>query len=135
MVVAQLVHAANRGDLTLFEYLIERGAGNALESAKEAISVNDMLQHRQNWINLATLLAQRLPLPAIRIIHEYTVGFNWSAVHKALPLWDFQAASVSIKSDKKSGCHELSWKKSRLQIQTWKDQVSNGWLERKLHDH
>ena len=94
MVVAQLVHAANRGDLTLFEYLIERGAGNALESAKKAVSVNDMLQHRQNWINLATLLAQRLPLTTIRIIHKYAVGFNWSAVHKALATVGFSKQRV-----------------------------------------
>ena len=41
-----------------------------------------MLRRRQEWIDQVVLLAHdyRLSLIAVRTIHEYVVGFNWSAV-------------------------------------------------------
>ena len=79
-----LVHAARRGDLSMFEYLMERGAditsNDELPEDRDMIAA--MLQRRQEWIDQAVLLSHewRIPLTAVRTIHEYVVGFNWSAV-------------------------------------------------------
>ena len=65
----------------MFEYLVEHGA--VLSSDDEMHeSVAAVLQRRRNWIDQATALAHRwhLPLTAIRVIHEYVVGFNWAVV-------------------------------------------------------
>ena len=79
-----LAHAARRGDLSMFEYLVERGADITLddEQPEDRNMIAAMLQRRQEWIDQAVLLAHRwhLPLIAVRTIHEYVVGFNWSAV-------------------------------------------------------
>ena len=79
-----LVHAARRGDLSMFEYLVERGAEITSDDGqpKARGMIAAMLQRRQEWIDQAVLLAHRwhVPLAAVRTIHEYVVGFNWSAV-------------------------------------------------------
>ena len=76
-----LIHAAEQGNLSIFEYLVERGA--TIPSGEEMnASIAVMLQHRRDWIDQAKALAHRwhIPLIAIRVIHEYVVGFNWPAV-------------------------------------------------------
>ena len=80
-----LAHAARRGDLSMFEYLVERGADITLgdeQPEEDQGMIAAMLQRRQEWIDQAVLLAYRwhLSLIAVRTIHEYVVGFNWSAV-------------------------------------------------------
>ena len=79
-----LAHAARRGDLSMFEYLVERGAEitSNNEHSKDRDMIAAMLHRRQEWIDQAVLLARRwhVPLIAVRTIHEYVVGFNWSAV-------------------------------------------------------
>ena len=80
-----LLHAAQRDDLSMFEYLVEHGA--TMPADKEmGESVAAILQRRQDWIEQATALAHRwhVPLTAIRVIHEYVVGFNWSVVLKCV---------------------------------------------------
>ena len=74
----QLIHAARRGDWTMFEYLLERGASIPFDT--QAIYV--LLQRREDWIAVARFLAHQhhVPLAAVRTIHEFVVGFNWSAV-------------------------------------------------------
>ena len=83
-----LVHAARRGDLSMFEYLVERGADTTLvdEQPEDRDMIAAMLQRRQEWIDQALLLAHRwhVPLTAVRTIHEYVVGFNWPVVWAAL---------------------------------------------------
>ena len=68
----------------MFEYLVERGAEITLddEQPEDRDLIAAMLQRRQEWIDQAALLAHdwRLSLIAVRTIHEYVVGFNWSAV-------------------------------------------------------
>ena len=41
-----------------------------------------MFQRRREWIEQAVAIANRWhgPLTAIRVIHEYVVGFNWPVV-------------------------------------------------------
>ena len=79
-----MTHAARRGDLSMFEYLVERGADITLddEQPEDREMIADLLQQRQEWIDQAVSLAHRwhVPLIAVRTIHEYVVGFNWSAV-------------------------------------------------------
>ena len=79
-----LAHAARRGDLSMFEYLVERGAEITLDDdlPEDRDMIATMLQRRQELIDQAVLLAHRwhLPLTAVRTIHEYVVGFNWAAV-------------------------------------------------------
>ena len=80
-----LLHAARRGDLSIFEYLVEHGAtfpSDEMMNDEDRSLVAAMLQRRQEWIDQAVLLAHRwhIPLIAVRVIHEYVVGFNWSAV-------------------------------------------------------
>ena len=91
--VTILTHAARRDDLTMFEYLVERGADPIHEIQMERQGSEDqanitngmiavMLQRRQEWIDQAKSLAGRwhLPLIAVRTIHEFVVGFNWADV-------------------------------------------------------
>ena len=80
-----LIDAARQGDLSIFEYLVEHGAMIPSEEAIDG-SVAIMLQRRQDWISLIAVLAHewRIPPAAIRVIHDYVVGFNWSAVNDAL---------------------------------------------------
>ena len=79
-----LAHAARRGDLSMFEYLVERGVEITSDDgqSEDRDMIAAMLQRRQEWIDQAVLLAHRwhVPLTAVRTIHEYVVGFNWSAV-------------------------------------------------------
>ena len=79
-----MTHAARRDDLSMFEYLVERGADSTSndEQPEDRDMIAAMLQRRQEWIDQAVLLAHRwhVPLIAVRTIHEYVVGFNWSAV-------------------------------------------------------
>ena len=79
-----LAHAARRGDLSMFEYLVERGSDITLDHdlPEDRDAIAAMLQRRQEWIDQAVLIAHRwhIPLTAVRTIHEYVVGFNWSAV-------------------------------------------------------
>ena len=82
--VSALAYAASRKDLSMFEYLVERGAAIDMDNARpeDRGTIAAMLQRRQEWINQAVSLANQwhLPLIAVRTIHEYVVGFNWSAV-------------------------------------------------------
>ena len=68
----------------MFEYLVERGADITSEDElpEERDMIAAMLQRRQEWIDQAVLLAHRwhISLTAVRTIHEFVVGFNWSAV-------------------------------------------------------
>ena len=71
----------------MFEYLVERGADTneiqmEMEGAEDQTMIAAMLQRRQEWIDQAISLAGRwhLPLIAVRTIHEYVVGFNWTVV-------------------------------------------------------
>ena len=80
-----LLHAARRGDLSIFEYLVEHGAASPSgevmdEDGRPLVAV--MLQRRQEWIDQAVAIAHQwhVPLTAIRVIHEYVVGFNWPVV-------------------------------------------------------
>ena len=77
-----LAHAAKRDNCTIFEYLMERGADIVIRDELPRPMLVAMLQRRQEWIDQATLLAHQwhLPLIAIRTIHEYVIGFNWSVV-------------------------------------------------------
>ena len=86
-----LAHAAQRGDFSVFEYLVEREAHVDLEidTPGDMDMIAAMLQRRQEWIDQAVLLAH-VPLTAVRPIHEYVVGFNWTAV-----LDEFNAGLVS----------------------------------------
>ena len=82
-----MVHVVRRGDLTMFEYLVERGVVIPSDLDEELTGfVASMLHHRRTWIKQARWLAheQHIPLIAIRAIHEYVVGFNWSAVFETL---------------------------------------------------
>ena len=73
----------------MFEYLVERGADipmtMEMEDSEDQVMIAAMLQRRQEWIDQAVSLAGRwrLPLIAVRTIHEYVVGFNWAAVSQA----------------------------------------------------
>ena len=68
----------------MFEYLMERGADITSdgEQPEDRDMITAMLRRRQEWIDQAVLIAHRwhIPLIAVRTIHEYVVGFNWSAV-------------------------------------------------------
>ena len=83
-----LAHAARRNDLSMFEYLVERGADTIHEIQMERQGcegqnmIAAMLQRRQEWIDQAMSMAGRwhLPLIAVRTIHEFVVGFNWAVV-------------------------------------------------------
>ena len=86
--VSILAHAARRSDLSMFEYLVERGANPINEiqmrrqRSEDKAMIAAMLQRRQEWIDQAVSLTGRwhLPLIAVRTIHEYVVGFNWAVV-------------------------------------------------------
>ena len=86
-----LEYAAASGDLSIFECLVEHGAvigfnDRVVDEVDESdIMVASMLQRRQDWIHQATGLALqwRVPLSALRVVHGYVVGFNWSAVSEA----------------------------------------------------
>ena len=74
----------------MFEYLLERGAVvtsiTESDSDDDTQAVNGLMQRRGSWMAAARPLAHRyhIPLTAIRTIHEYVVGFNWSTVCKAI---------------------------------------------------
>ena len=84
-----LAHAARRGNLSMFEYLVERGAAipnfTRTKGSEDQAMIAAMLQRRQEWIDQAVSLAGRwhLPLIAVRTIHEYVIGFNWAIVCQA----------------------------------------------------
>ena len=84
----QLIHAARRGDWTMFEYLLERGAvlPSNIKSAADAQAVAGVVGRREDWLAVAACLAHRyhVPLTAVRTIHEFVVGFNWSVVCQAI---------------------------------------------------
>ena len=69
----------------MFELLVEHGVviSSAIENDE---SVAGMLQRRRDWIDQAAAITHRwdVPLTAMRLIHEYVVGFNWAAVYEAL---------------------------------------------------
>ena len=80
-----LIYAAQRNDLSLFEYLVEHGAtipSPINNGSDDTRMVASMLQHRQDWIDQAAAIVRRwrLPMIAVRVMHEYVVGFNWSVV-------------------------------------------------------
>lgn len=86
----QLFVAARRGDLTMFEYLVEQQGlaippATELDAATQAM-MTKMWQRRREWTNQAGALAHRwhVPLTAVRVIHEYVVGFNWSSIYELL---------------------------------------------------
>ena len=83
-----LVHAAERDDFPLFEYLVEHGTTlpSKVGGSSDANAIAAMHQRRHDWTLLAVELAfeWHLPLTAIRVIHEYFAGFNWSVVYQAL---------------------------------------------------
>ena len=74
-----------RGDFVMFEYLVEHGVVIPSVEMNGSNEVSRMLHRRQIWIDQIKLLAHRwrIPFIAIRTIHEYVVGFNWSAVREA----------------------------------------------------
>ena len=92
-----MVHAARKGDIQMFECLVEQRANvndtleNLGKDSSDTAMVAAMLQHRQNWVDLAVSLTRcwRLPLTAVRLVHEYVVGFNWAVVSN-----EFNSASV-----------------------------------------
>lgn len=90
-----LLHAAQRDDLSMFEYLVEHGA--AIPSDVDQ-SIAAMLQRRQDWIDQATTLSQnwRIPLTGVRVIHEYVVGFNWAVVREAFATFGSKCISAHI---------------------------------------
>jgi hypothetical protein len=57
-----------------------------VDGSDDATMIAAMLQRRRDWIDQAATLAHQwhAPLTAIRVIHEYVVGFNWPAVYEAL---------------------------------------------------
>ena len=69
----------------MFEYLVERGALVRSDELVDAVFAA-MLQRRQDWIDQVVALAYRwsIPLTGIRTIHECVVGFNWSAMLRAI---------------------------------------------------
>ena len=87
-----LLHAAIEGNFSAFEFLVEHGATPVDADDDESdvdidMSVVDtMLNRRQEWIDLVATLVRynRLPLVAARTVHEYVVGFNWSAVYESI---------------------------------------------------
>ena len=72
----------------MFEYLLERGAvvPSIMESDADAAAVHGLMQRRESWVVAAKFLAHecRVSLTAVRTIHEYVVGFNWSVVCEAI---------------------------------------------------
>jgi hypothetical protein len=88
--ISLLIHAARRGDLSIFEYLVAHGAtipvAVEVDGSDDTTMIAAMLQRRRDWIDQAAALAHQwhVPLTAIRVIHGYVVGFNWSAVYEAL---------------------------------------------------
>ena len=74
----------------MFEYLLERGAVLPfnLESDADAQAIAGMAGCRADWVAVARWLAHKyhIPLAAVRTIHEYVVGFNWSVVCEAIIL-------------------------------------------------
>lgn len=80
-----LIGAARRNDHSLFEYLVEHGARIPFNVLLLDNSIADMLQRRQDWINQVVAIAHRwhAPLTAMRVIHEYVVGYNWAVVVEA----------------------------------------------------
>ena len=79
----------------MFEYLLEHGAIVAITPSKECYgsyrnyaiedtrSFRTMFAYREVWITQAAphLIGHyRLPLTAIRTIHEYVFRYNWSSV-------------------------------------------------------
>ena len=82
----QLIHAARYDNLTIFEYLVEQGAIiPKLTTEGDNLSIKNVLQRRQDWVNQAVAIARRwqIPLTAIRTIHDYVIGFNWPASYEA----------------------------------------------------
>ena len=69
----------------MFEYLVEHGATFTSDEEMNESAIA-MLQRRRDWIHQAAAIARRwyVPLTAIRMIHEYVVGFNWPVVCEAL---------------------------------------------------
>ena len=76
-----LLLAAARGDMSIFEFLVERGVVLPFDEEMDQ-ALADMLQRRQDWIDQLTGLSHRwhIPLTGVRTIHEYVVGFNWPVV-------------------------------------------------------
>ena len=72
----------------MFEYLLERGAvvPSIMKSDTDAAAVRGLMQRRESWVVAAKFLAHecRVSLTAVRTIHEYVVGFNWSVVCEAI---------------------------------------------------
>ena len=72
----------------MFEYLLERGAiaHSVTESNADAAAVDDLMRRRESWVVAAKFLAheRHVSLTAVRTIHEYLVGFNWSVVYEAI---------------------------------------------------
>ena len=70
----------------MVEFLVEHGAAIPVKMAgPDAVRIATMVQRRQDWIDQAFWLAYQcsIPLTAIRMIHEFLVGFNWLAVREA----------------------------------------------------
>ena len=76
----------------MFEYLVEQRADISIhemqmerQGSDDQAMIAAMLQRRQEWIDQAVSLTGRwhLPLIAVRTIHEYVVGFNWTVVSQA----------------------------------------------------
>ena len=84
--------SAQRGDLSVFEYLLEHGA--AMPSNADE-SVNAMIQRRRDWIDQALAIAHRwhVPLIAVRVIHEYVVGFNWLTICEDISIKSMNAST------------------------------------------
>ena len=84
----QLIYAARQADWPMFEYLVEQGAvaRTITEPDADVQAVNGLMQRRESWVAAARTLAHQhhIPLSAVRTIHEYVVGFNWSAVCEAI---------------------------------------------------
>ena len=80
-----LTLAARRGDLSMFKFLVERGAMLPSEFDE---SIAAMLKRRQETIGLITAVGRRwrLPTTAIRVVYKYVVGFNWPAAYETRTL-------------------------------------------------
>ena len=85
VLLLQLIYAARQSDWPMFEYLVERRPITSTAAESDA-DVQAVMQRRESWVVAARTLAHqhRIPLSAVRTIHEYVVGFNWSAVCEAI---------------------------------------------------
>ena len=65
------------GDYELFEYLLEKGASTSADIIQPR-DLATMYEFRETWMHIVVKL--QMPLVAIRFMHEYLCGYNWSSI-------------------------------------------------------